>query len=374
MSSVIYQDQGNSKLVPMRESAFDSEDVLQILLAKHPHLLAGDIDKKDTFKRWLLIKREASVPDKEEGSGRWSLDHLFLDQDGIPTLVEAKRSEDTRIRRNVVGQMLDYAANAIVYWPIQDIQSMFIQQCKHDDVAPEERLDNFLNEDMQEEDLWQNVKTNLQAGRIRMVFVADEIPSELRRIVEFLNSQMDPAEVLAIEIKQYVGEAGKILVPRIIGQTEEAKQKKSTVREQRDKPWDEKDFMEFVRHSVHPEDEDATAQILKWAKDVGLSIQGGRGPVDPSLYIIYKYRDQFIKPFSFWAQQSHHVKLSISFDEMRKLLQDKKVIQEIGGKLNLIQGISLDASRQYPCIRMDRIYDPKAQERLLDTLDWIIQN
>jgi len=28
-----------------------------------------------------------------------------------------------------------------------------------------------------------------------MVFVADEIPSELQRIVEFLNGQMDLAEV-----------------------------------------------------------------------------------------------------------------------------------------------------------------------------------
>ena len=29
----------------------------------------------------------------------------------FPTLVEVKRSSDTRIRREVVGQMLDYAAN-----------------------------------------------------------------------------------------------------------------------------------------------------------------------------------------------------------------------------------------------------------------------
>lgn len=32
------------------------------------------------------------------------------------------------------------------------------------------------------------------------------IPPELRRVVEFLNEQMDPAEVLAIEVKQFIGE------------------------------------------------------------------------------------------------------------------------------------------------------------------------
>jgi hypothetical protein len=61
-------------------------------------------------RRFLLVRREAPVPDRENGGIRWSIDHLFLDQDAIPTLVEVKRSSDTRIRREVVGQMLDYAA------------------------------------------------------------------------------------------------------------------------------------------------------------------------------------------------------------------------------------------------------------------------
>jgi hypothetical protein len=42
-----------------------------------------------------------------------------------------------------------------------------------------------------------------------------------------LNTQMDPAEVLAVEIKQYVGGKLKTLVPRVMGQTVEAQQKKS---------------------------------------------------------------------------------------------------------------------------------------------------
>ena len=66
-----------------------------------------------------------AVPSEEGGGWRWSLDHLFLDQDGIRTLVEVKRSTDSRIRREVVGQMLDYAANAVVYWPVEEIRSTF---------------------------------------------------------------------------------------------------------------------------------------------------------------------------------------------------------------------------------------------------------
>ncbi len=49
----------------------------------------------------MLVSREMNVPGEEDGGARWSLDHLFLDQDAIPTLVEVKRSTDTRIRRAV---------------------------------------------------------------------------------------------------------------------------------------------------------------------------------------------------------------------------------------------------------------------------------
>jgi hypothetical protein len=114
MSGSIFLLQHGSDLVEMREQLYDSEDLLQQLLENHPSLLAGDQTSGDP-RRWLLVRREASVPDEEGASGRWSLDHLYLDQDGIPTLVEVKRSTDTRIRREVVGQMLDYAANAVAY-------------------------------------------------------------------------------------------------------------------------------------------------------------------------------------------------------------------------------------------------------------------
>jgi hypothetical protein len=45
------------------------------------------------------------------GGAWWSLDHLVVDQDAVPTFVEVKRASDTPARREVVAQMLDYAAN-----------------------------------------------------------------------------------------------------------------------------------------------------------------------------------------------------------------------------------------------------------------------
>lgn len=128
MNGQIYLLDGDAKLISMRETSYDSESLLQTLLAKYPNLLAGEQMDAKNPRRWILISQEFGVPGEQDGSNRWSLDHLFIDQDGIPTLVEVKRSSDTRIRREVVGQMLDYAANAVSYWSIEKIRERFESQ------------------------------------------------------------------------------------------------------------------------------------------------------------------------------------------------------------------------------------------------------
>ncbi len=125
MSGGIYLIQGDEKLVKMEEQPYDSEDLLQGLLADYPNLLAGDRTDDTEPHRFLLVSREMSLSSEEDSSGRWSVDHLFLDQDAIPTIVEVKRSSNTQIRREVVGQMLDYAANAVVYWPVEFLRTQF---------------------------------------------------------------------------------------------------------------------------------------------------------------------------------------------------------------------------------------------------------
>lgn len=111
------------ELAAMHEQPYDSEDLLQTVLARYPELLAGEAAGTSVSQRWPLVKGEVGVPDTATSGSRWSLDHLFIDQQAVPTLVEVKRSDDTRIRREVVGQMLDYAANRIVYWPAERLRS-----------------------------------------------------------------------------------------------------------------------------------------------------------------------------------------------------------------------------------------------------------
>lgn len=288
MSDTIFLRQGDT-LTPLHRADFDSEDALQTILARYPDLLAGEQMRPESPRRWLLITREMGVPDAPDAPDRWSLDHLFVDQDAIPTLVEVKRASDTRIRREVVGQMLDYASNAVTYWPISAIRSSFEQTVRSRGLDPLLTVWDLMNGTSSASEaepaaassdpsppnatqeavdgFWSRMETNLQAGRIRMVFVADRVPEELRRIVEFLNRQLALAEVLAVELPQFVGSNVQTLVPRVIGLTAEARSRKraggGTPSVER---WTEEEFFSELKAEADPAVTKVARDLLEWSK------------------------------------------------------------------------------------------------------------
>ena len=333
-------DQGG--LRELVEETFPAEDVLQTLLADHPDLLAGDQIDEDAPRRWLLVHREAGVPDRLDGTDRWSLDHLFLDQEGVPTLVEVKRSSDTRIRREVIGQMLDYAANGLAYWPVEKLRALFEAECEVGGHDPVDRLQELL--DTREPDVdgfWLRVKTNLQAGRIRMVFVADEIPPELRRVVEFLNEQMDPAEVLAVAVRQYVGDGLRTLVPQLIGRTAEAESRKAgSSRPQRQ--WDEASFFAALAEAGDEATLNAARRVYHWAREHLPRITWGRGYRTGSCIPVRDLDGVPHYPIALWTNGD----LEIRFDYIsRRPPFDEEVRRrQFLDRLNQVPGVGLPPS------------------------------
>lgn len=367
---------GKDELVELKAQPYDSEDLLQKLLADYPHVMAGEQIDGAAPRRWLLICREMGVPGEEAGGGRWSLDHLFLDQDGIPTLVEVWRSTDTRIRREVVGQMLDYAANAVIYWPVEQIRARFLARYPNEEDADRELL-CFLAGDNEPDAFWNRVKTNLQAGKVRMIFIADAVPPELKRIVEFLNQQMDPAEVLALELRQYVGEGLKTLVPRVIGNTAAAGGKKdlgATAKKQ----WNEEAFLQEVRSERGAKVADAVVALLDWAKcncdgifwgkggkwgSFAARVRGAKGTENTLFYLWMQNKNVFIE-------------LPLGYFTADCPLSDLAVRQEFVGRVNKIPGIdlppdSVEKRRSFP---LQVLTEGTALSDFLSILDWAIAN
>ena len=178
--------------------------------------------------------------------------------------------------------MLEYACNASVFWPIQRIINQFEKQCEKRGMESESELHELLREDTETDEFWARVQDNLRSGKIRMVFVADDIPDELRRIVEFLNRQTTPAEVVAVEIKQYVGESLKTLVPRVVGLTSTSKPEPLYA----GKPWDEASFLQAIDEAS---DREVAMRILSWAKSRVTRIYWGRGKTEGSFVPILEH-------------------------------------------------------------------------------------
>jgi hypothetical protein len=371
MASGVYLRQGD-KLVAMAEQPYATEDVLQELLEHYPELLADDTGGGEP-RRWLLVDREVGLASDDSGASRWSVDHLFVDQDGVPTLVETKRSSDTRIRREVVGQMLDYAANAVVYWRLDRLQSAFQAACEKRGADSAAVLAEFLAPDDDPDAFWARVRTNLAASRLRLVFVADAIPRELRRIVEFLNEQMGTTEVLAVEIKQYVDSGGnhQTLVPRLLGQTEAARQVKRPSEVRR---WDRSSVLYELDSERGNAEGDVARRILEWAdRTQGLDVWFGYGQKDGSFQV--GLRDAAGKFFPFALYTYGRIEVQFQFILTRPPFDDHERRAELQRKLNAIPGVNIsdEALRKRPSIPLAALTDGAALQDFLSAMDWAFE-
>lgn len=336
MNNSIFILNKNEQLDELREKNYDSELILQELLSKYPDLLAGGQINEANPRKWLLIANEISVGNQEENTN-WSVDNLFIDQDGIPTIIEVKRSTDTRIRREVIGQMLDYAANAVTYWPIEHLKTTYENRCIAEKLDPSQELINVFGIASDYEDFWMQVKTNLQAGKIRMVFVADVIPGTLKRVVEFLNTQMDPAEVLALEVKKFSNNNLTTLVPKLIGQTAEAQQRKTQIAGEE---WTDDRFFSALKNNATTSTYNSVKKLYEWAVRKNLKNYWGKGKKSGSWIPAFDSQGAYF-PFIFWSEGS----LNIQFDVIarRPLFESRQSRLELLNKLKNA-GINLPES------------------------------
>jgi hypothetical protein len=370
--ATIYLRHGD-QFVAMRERPYDAEALLQALLAEHPEVLAGGEPDGDGHG-WLLVKREAGVADAEGAPERWSLDHLFLDADGIPTLVEVKRSSDTRARREVVAQMLDYAANATAFWKVEQLKAWFEAECDRRGADPTDEL-NATCGVLDVDAYWERVRTNLAASQIRLVFVADEIAPELRSIVEFLNRQMTDTEVLAIEVKQYVDANGErqTVVPRVVGQTEAARAAKAAGG-RATRLWDKESLVREIAERDGDVDAAIAGSLIEWAETRdGVRVDYGRGAKDGSAGIRLDRDGASLHAFNVWSNGS----VEIPFDFMRMgqapFDSDRHLRDELRRRVNeAVPGARIPSEEKKirPNFALSALRDDSTRHEFCGAIEW----
>ena len=363
---------GEDTLVPMQAASFASEDDFQKLLANFPALLAGEQIDSANPRRFMLVGREQPIASELGGSARWSLYHLFLDQDGVPTLVEVKRGTDTRIRREVVGQMLDYAANALAHWPQDELQQAFVSRCNLQDVDPREALCEALGSDQDWDAFWGRVKVNLQIGRVRLLFVADRIPPELRKVVEFLNAQMRPAEVLAIELRQYQGGGLRTLAPIVIGQTQGSIDQKMESNGKPRRRWDEERILDALAAGEDPESLATAKAIIAWIKTNADRVEYNDAPSYGYVAPEFDVHSGSVAPFRLWTDGN----VTISYNQLKRTPNfaapeaRRTVLETLNVAYNL--GVKPDGIEKQPGIAL-RAMRADRGARFLQTMDQVVE-
>ena len=263
MSTNLYILNGDT-VQPMSEEPYENEEYLQNLIASNPQLLLSD--QQQEHGKLFLIQREFPIPDAGNSSNLFALDHLFINQDGVPVFVEVKRSSDTRIRREVVAQMLDYACQARL------LDTALLREAFPPDV-PEATSDDF----------WERVDANLKAEHLCLVFAADRIPDSLREIIAFINRAMPNIEAYGVEIHQFLSGETVMLSSTVIGAKTAVAKKQPLSYE-----WTADRIAAAVLSSLGKNACKAFRNIVDIVQSLDLSCSYGRGSKNGNLIVKYK--------------------------------------------------------------------------------------
>jgi hypothetical protein len=317
------------------------------------------------------------VVDSEDSAGRWSIDHLFLDQDAVPTFVETKRSSDGRLRREVIAQILEYAANGVVHWSPGKIQAEFEITCRAMQKDPAEVITTFLDADANDMDdsavdaFWERAERNLAEERLRLILVADRIPTETLRIIEFLNNQMDPVEFLAVEVKQFVGDGHRTLVPRLLGQTAKAMQKRSRVpRESRE--WSEEEVFEQITQNAGPDSARLARELIDWIRPQVAEVRAegtiGRCGLEAGLLLEGKYTRLLI------VDGKGKFALDYKTLEARTAFHDPVLLSELKGRFAQIPSVDKAKAigQKWLMLPASILAEPSAMSGFRSFCEWVI--
>jgi hypothetical protein len=221
------------------------QDHLHALIQAHPGILPADEINPERPCKWLVIGSEVLVPDPENGVDRWALDLLLGDQDARPTLVECKRAGNSEIRREMIGQVIEYAANAQYYWDASNLADI-ARRHYGSDAALDEALhgvhwldgaDAYFNE----------FERKLKVGEFRIVFAVDSAPHRLRSTVEFLNREFEHVEAMVVEVRRHeVGET-TVIASGVLGYSERIRAAKREAAARREVGrYDDESFVRLV--------------------------------------------------------------------------------------------------------------------------------
>jgi hypothetical protein len=156
----------------------------------------------------------------ELGTPAGPIDNFMVTASGLPILVECKLWKNPQSRREVVGQILDYAKE-LSRWSSADLQREVSKRLgKSGNVMLE--LVRAAGNDVDEAEFNDSLTLNLRRGRFLLLIIGDGIRDGVETIAEYLQAHASLHFTLGlVEMAIYAMPSGeKLIVPRILARTE----------------------------------------------------------------------------------------------------------------------------------------------------------
>lgn len=242
MAKILFID--GEKVTALEESEFTEERKLQDYLKDFPTLIPLE-DVVEEAPELICIGKEVAVP-----SG--ALDLLFIDKNGLITVIETKLVNNPEIRREVIGQIIEYASY-ISHWSADKVYELANAYLKSD-------LDGYMlnkyPDNYSPEDFRLKIEQNLEGGRVRLIIAVDKLVEPLRSTVTFLNHNCK-FDILLLEVSSFEGrERGKVLTSSLFGYIS-----KTTARQPK-KQWNLDEFLSDAQRRCGKERFEVIKQIL----------------------------------------------------------------------------------------------------------------
>ena len=202
--------------VPLGSSASSGgvdEATLRDLLFAFPQTLpVSDIDA--AYANLVPVCKELQLP-------AGSADALFVNQFGRLTLVEFKLWSNPQARREVIGQILDYAKD-MSSWSYEDLQRQIARALEDDGENVLYELVDQQSSGLNEADFVDNVTRHLRRGEFLLLIVGDGIRESAAEIIEFVQRYSGLHFKLAmVETALYRDDGNRLIVqPRVFARTE----------------------------------------------------------------------------------------------------------------------------------------------------------
>ena len=290
----------------VESASYEDESGLQALLSKSPGLVPVD-EIGEAMSPFVFAVREYGLP----GSG--STDLLLFNAEGQIGIVECKLRANAQIKREVVGQIMEYAAHL---WN-STYDEVDTRSAGGGNKSLAEQVGALVDDpDWSPETFREGVSVALQTGAFHLIVAVDEVNPELKRTVDYLNEAGSTSFTFhALELQKYRKGETEMLVPHLYGKVPQRPSKP------RRRTWSSDSYMQQASAKL-PENQLALVKELhEWARNEADEVSFGTGSETASFTFRFHEQGSRVSVFTLYADG----RLDISYDYIAKHVDAERI-------------------------------------------------